>query len=129
MDNHTLDRLNSFLVGSTCRGMENLGDYVQFLFESTRLIVESAWRLAHEGQIMIGSASEDTVINKLPELVTGHRIFSINVYGEFHDLRIEFDNGMVFEVFAQSEQYEHWKVVGGPDKMIIAGPNKLWSSF
>jgi hypothetical protein len=128
MDVETLDRLESLLVDSACIGMENSGDYLQLLFDGRRLIIESAWRLMQGGQIMIGSSSEDTALERLPKMIVGHKVTSVSVHGPLHDLKIEFDN-FVIEVFADSAIYEHWKLIGGAQEMIVAGPGSLWSSF
>jgi hypothetical protein len=66
---------------------------------------------------------------ELAALLIGRRVRQVALVNDCHDLRVEFDQGMILETFADSEQYEHWHVGGGPDEMIIAGPGKLWSSF
>ena len=129
MDTLTRNRLKKLLVGSLCVDMDNRGDYLQILLGSRWLIVESAWRVVHDRDIIVGSVSEDAVLEKLPDILVGQTVRSVVTHGEFNDLRLEFNNGAVLEAFADSERFEHWKLAGGPEEMIIAGPGRLWSEF
>ncbi len=129
MDGLTRNRLNTLLIGLKCGGVENRGNYLQLVLGSRRLIVGAAWRVVHDDDIIIGSASEEEVLEKLPHILIGQQIVGVTVSGAFNDLQLRFTQGILLEVFADSEKYEHWNVVGGPNEMIIAGPGRLWSSF
>lgn len=130
MDRETLQRLDSLLIGNECTGIERIGgNYLQVLFKGRRLIVECAWRLSDQGEIVIGSDSEEAVLGKIDDLIVGSIVREVRVRGEFNDLRVGFANGRVLEAFADSEKFENWKLIGGPDEMIIAGPSRLWSTF
>lgn len=130
MDEETLQRLDTLLIGNKCSGVEGLGEnYIQVLFGKRRLIVECAWRLSDQGEIVIGSASEEVVLSKIDDLIVGNVVQEVHVRGEFHDLRVEFANARVLEAFADSEKFESWNFVSSSGEMIIAGPSRLWSLF
>lgn len=129
MDAVTVDRLKEIFTGSVCTGVENLNGYLQLTFGSRRLIVECAWRIIHNRELAVSSGSDGPTVDRLYTLLHGNVVKSAEVGGDFSDLRLEFSDSTVLETFADSEEYEHWKVVGGPDDMIIAGPGRLWSAF
>jgi hypothetical protein len=130
MDRETLQRIDTLLIGYKCSGIERLGEnYLQVLFGERRLIVECAWRLSDQGEIVIGNESEETVLSKIDDLVVGSVVREVRVRGEFHDLRVKFANARVLEAFADSEKYENWNLVTSSGEMIIAGPSRLWSTF
>ena len=129
MDAFTVHRLKELLIGSSCVKMENMGNYLQIVFGARQLIVESAWRIIQDSEIVVGSASEESLLAKLPHVLVGRIVQSVEVHDSFHDLCLRFDRDTRLEIFADSAEYEHWKLVGGPQEMIIAGPGRLWSSF
>lgn len=129
MDSVTIGRLKELFTGSACTGIENIGNYLQLLLGPRRLIVESAWRILHDGELAVGSASDEPAFEKLHRILVGNTVESAELHGDLNDLRLEFRGGTILETFADSEQYEHWKLIGGPEEMIIAGPGNLWSSF
>lgn len=129
MDQTTIARLKTLLVGSSCSDIENLGAYFQIIFPQRRLIVESPWRLIDNTKIVAANDSGDAVLEQLRKLLMGHTVRHAEVDGDFHNLRLEFDGGVVLEILPDSDEYENWKLLGGPEEMIIAGPGKSWSAF
>jgi len=129
MDTDTIQRLTHLLVGSVCTEVSLEGGYLTILFGTHGLTIGCTWRLIQGEGICVGSNSDATLQAQFAALLIGRRVCQIALVNDCHDLRIEFDQGMILETFADSEQYEHWHVGGGPDEMIIAGPGKLWSSF
>ena len=129
MDMDTIKRLTQILVGSVCTDVSLEAGYLTILFGTHGLTIGSAWRLIQGEGIRVGSDSDTTFQAQLSALLIGQRVHQVALVSDCHDLRIEFDQGMILETFADSEQYEHWHVGGGPDEMIVAGPGKLWSSF
>jgi hypothetical protein len=53
----------------------------------------------------------------------------VSVQLPFHDLKIEFSDGLLLETFADSYRFEHWYITGGEHEqaMIIAGPGSSWA--
>ena len=131
MDALTMDRLKALLTSSSCTGMENLGNYLQLLFGPRRLIVGSAWRVVHQGDIAVGSGSSDDVIQEqLPGLLMGHSIRSVAYYPQ----RSPRPSPRVQQrecpgVLRRCRTLRALESHRGPDEMIIAGPGRLWSSF
>ena len=129
MDTDTIQRLTHLLVGSVCTEVSLETGYLTILFGTHGLTIGCAWRLIQGEGICVGSNSDATLQAQYPVLLTGQRVRQVALVSDCNDLRAEFDQGMMLETFADSNQYEHWHVGGGPDEMIIAGPGKLWSSF
>jgi uncharacterized protein DUF6188 len=129
MDTDTKQRLTHILVGSVCTEVSLEGGYLIILFGTHGLTIGCAWRLMQGEGICVGSNSDATLQAQFSALLMDRRVRQVALVNDCHDLRVEFDRGMILETFADSEQYEHWHVGGGPDEMIIAGPGKLWSSF
>ena len=129
MDTDTIQRLTHLLVGSVCTEVGLEAGYLTILFGTHGLTIGCAWRLIQGEGICVGSNSDSTLQAQFAALLIGRRVRQVALVNDCHDLRVEFDQGIILETFADSEQYEHWYVGGGPDEMIIAGPGKLWSSF
>ncbi len=129
MDTDTIQRLTHLLVGSVCTEVGLEAGYLTILFGTHGLTIGCAWRLIQGEGLCVGSNSDSTLQAQCSPLLIGRRVRQVALVNDCHDLRVEFDQGMILETFADSEQYEHWHVGGGPDEMIIAGPGKLWSSF
>ena len=129
MDTDTIQRLTHLLVGSVCTEVSLEAGYFIILFGTHGLTIGCAWRLIQGEGICVGSNSDATLQAQFSTVLIGQQVRRVELVSDCHDLRVEFDQGMILETFADSEQYEHWHVGGGPDEMIIAGPGKLWSSF
>src|SRR5262249_7799364 len=117
--------LTHLLVGFVCTEVSLEGGYLTILFRAYGLTIGCAWRLIHGDGICVGSNSDATLQAQYSVLLTGQRVRQVALVIDFHDLRAEFDQGMMLETFADSEQHEHWHVGGGPDEMISAGSGKL----
>jgi hypothetical protein len=129
MDEESKTRLSRLLVGLECVDVEQSGNFIQLVFRERRLIIGCAWRVSRDSEILVGSDSEDDLVDSLPQYLRGQCVDHVSVRGEFHDLRVEFMNHLILEAFADSEKYENWQLVGGANDMIIAGPSGLWSEF
>jgi len=109
--------------------MENLGNYLQVRLGVYLLIIETTWRLVNADTVIMDDTSTALVLETLPQILQGHYVQSVDIIGTYNDIHVKFDSNIVLETVADSKEYEHWKVVGGPQAMIIAGPGELWSSF
>jgi hypothetical protein len=54
---------------------------------------------------------------------------SLFVRGVWNDLELHFSTGLILQTFTDSDDYEHWYFMAGPEEMIVAGPGQLWSSW
>jgi hypothetical protein len=132
MDDITVARLRSALIGSVCSEVEYLageGGIPTIHLGPYGLSVFSAWRVARDGAILAGNDSEATARQAVAQLLCGQIVQEVTVNGSFHDLYLRFESGITLETFADSGTYEHWNLVGDANDMIIAGPDSLWSSF
>jgi hypothetical protein len=132
MDDTIVKRLRDSLIGAVCLNVEYIGGdggLPNINFGSRGLLIESAWRVVENGEIIAGTASKAIVRRELTQILQGQTIQEVTVQGHFNDLCLRFESGILLETFAYSDSYEHWNLVGeGPD-MIISGPGNLWSEF
>lgn len=129
MDKEALEKLASLLTGATCTRVEFHAGLPNFIFGSRGLFIWSAWRVVRRGEIIAGSDSGDSTKSKAADVLVGQSARNVSVNGVFHDLRIQFADGVTLETFANMDGREHWQVSGGPDDMLVAGPGQLWSLF
>src|SRR5262245_8684384 len=122
MNEEILNRLRGMLLGAVCQDMENLGNYLQLRLGVYLLTIEAAWRLVEADRVILDDTSTTLVLETLPQILQGHCVQSVHITGKYNDIQVGFDNGIILETVADSLEYEHWKVVGGPQAMIIAGP-------
>ena len=114
------------ILAGPCQSVD-LYPHLALRFKSGVLFVHTTWR-AHQHQVV--AASEGPSKETLPGLVIGAQAKSIDAHGPYHDLVVLFDNGVLFETFADSAEYEHWEVRSMQDRrQLIAGPGKMWSAF
>jgi len=126
IDKDVVKWLQSLLRETLCSSLEKQNGHLLLEFGHPRLLLQSSWRFIKGGDIVVGSCSID--FSSIPDLADC-LVDSISIVNDFHDLRIVFDNGSVFETFADSEEFEHWSFHLSETEMLIAGPGKLWSSF
>lgn len=100
---------------------------LQLPFGSGRLVIQSAWRLMDNTEIVLGSDSAPERWQAAAALLVNLRVENVLVTNDFSDLALRFQGGVSVETFANAEQYEHWYVAAGPQHMVVAGPGKLWS--
>lgn len=129
IDKEITEKLKSNLVNSVCIGLENNDGYLQLLFSSQRLIIQSGWRLIKNNKIEVTDESDDFEQGKSENLLTQNTVEAVTIHGDYNDLQIKFRNGVTLETFPDSEVFEHWNYAGESPKMIVAGPGILWSSF
>jgi hypothetical protein len=129
MDELYIDKIETELKRSAIRSATSNGGYLQIELNPGHLAVGCSWRLWSKIW-MIGSSSKDDadVAKRLQEILQKIPI-SVDVTGEFHDLVIEFENGISLHTFADSNEHESWTLAFGFDRMYIAGPGRLWSAF
>ena len=125
MDADTIQRLTHLLVGSVCTEVSLETGYFTILFGTHGLTIGCTWRLIQGEGICADSNSDAALQAQFAALLICRRVRHVTLVNDCHDLRVEFDHGMFLETFADSEQYEHWHVGGGPDEMISAGSGKL----
>jgi hypothetical protein len=117
--------LLGLLAGNPCVEVSSSG-LLELRIGTRLLTIQTAWR-ARRGDIVVGSASSDR--DALGRMILGQSVRRVDVCNEFHDLRIEFEAGIVIETFADNETYEHWQLSGGGPETIVGGPGRLWSAF
>jgi hypothetical protein len=133
VDDETLETVRSLMVGAICVEMDNHGSFLHLIFGTCGLTIGAAWRLVHEGGIVVGSGTPEDVIDDLTQKFLGRSIEDVSIFGLFHDLRITFDADYVLDIFADSERYESWNLSGTENgiatSMIGAGPGDSWWFF
>jgi len=130
MDQGTKATVRSWLNGAVCTGAQAPNGLPLLRFGSFGLWIPSPWRITREDRIVASSDSEYSELEEeLSGLLTGQRIQSVEIHGAFHDLRIQCESGLRLEIFCDSADHENWNIVGGPEKMIIAGPGASWSGW
>ena len=132
MDTETVQWLVELITKNKCSGVELANGWLQVLFDDKRLVIQCAWRLVHNGEIAL-SIGDDTDSVESSEiavrLLCEHRACSLSVTTPFHDIEVHFDNETAIQAYANSSRYENWYFSGGPQEMVVAGPNTLWSCF
>jgi hypothetical protein len=92
------------------------------------LTVECPWRLRNEKTILVGSseyksqATNQKAKEKISSLLLGQKINNIIITPSVSDLNIQFSNGLLFELFSDSNIYESWTLSDGKDFMVISLP-------
>ncbi len=114
------------LLSGPCIGVETYPE-VALRFERGALFVGSAWRVRRGSDFVAGSGRSGA---ELTDHFVGARLQSFDVKGPYHDLILVFDNGVIMESFADSADFEHWRIVSAGDRRtVVAGPGELWSAF
>lgn len=116
------DKLDSILSGSPVQSFRLVegGTLILYLAQgrlprsgdqkSTRLWIESSWRLCTSDTVIVGSLdSPDVLLPQLQKLI-GSTIDSVRLDGLPGDIRIILDSGVVIESFCRSVQNEQWQV-------------------
>ena len=88
-----------------------------------RLLVEGAWRLRVENQILVGSMNEPQVLLEHLKKLQGLRIACITCNDCTGDLGILFESGFLIESFSNSTQDEMWELRCGDGRRLGIGPN------
>lgn len=103
--------------------------YPLLIFDGEESVtVECSWRLRNEKTILVGSSeykSQEThqkAKEKLSNLLLGQRINVITITSTMSDLNIQFCNGVLLELFSDSNIYESWTLSDGKDFTLISLP-------
>jgi hypothetical protein len=104
-------------------------------FGRSRLSIVCVWRLVNNGDFIIASSDSEGIEEEKEEevqnILYGKSVERVSVQPPFHDLKIEFSEGILLETFSTSCKYSNWYLLGGEHEndMIIAGPHSSWSVF
>lgn len=129
MDLITLQLLEKLIRANACNGVEISSGVLQIVFGSSRLIVQSSWRIVSDSEIVVASDSDMEQSEDIAMLLHNLSVDRVSVSTLFNDLELYFGSKALLQTFADSEKYEHWYFTSGPQEMIVAGPGKLWSLF
>lgn len=129
MQKETIEFIKESLEGAICSELEVENGYLLLLFKPIKLIIQSSWQLSRKGSIIATDESACVLNDDLHTALIENRIIQLSVVGQFNNLKIEFTNGILFESFADSPDFENWSFVHDNGSMIIAGPGDLWSRF
>lgn len=92
------------------------------------LTIECHWRLRDNKTILIGSLeykdekTHDEYYEKLTSLLIGKEIKKIQYIPPVSDLIIEFEKGLLLELFSDSNIYESWNLSDGEGFELISLP-------
>ena len=74
------------------------------------ITIEWSWRLESETSTVAGSWSDDEVIDRVPDMLTGLTIKAISFFGRLPEISIEFSDGYWLSSFATAEGDPEWTV-------------------
>ena len=135
MDEIAINKIHSSLLHMKVEELTFDGGMPLFGFGKCKLFIACSWRLVDGGDIVVDSVfnakEEEEIRTTILNLLQGKRILHVSVQPPFHDLKIEFSEGTLLEIFANSGRYESWNYIGSEHEvdMIIAGPGSSWSAF
>jgi hypothetical protein len=103
-------------------------------FGRSRLFIACTWRLVNNEEIFASGDSagiEEEKEEEVQNILIEKSVRRVSVQPPFHDLKIEFAEGILLETFATSCKYSNWYLLGSEHEidMIIAGPHSSWSVF
>lgn len=125
----TLESLEKMMGESPCNETEVTSGFLQVVFGTKRLVIQSAWRIVRGDEIIVASDSNADGFDTGAAALCNTTVDRVEVSAPFHDIEVRFSNGILLQSFADSETYEHWYFFRAPNDMIIAGPSELWSVF
>lgn len=133
MDKQTIKRLQKLLIGNKCRKFVFKGSAIIISLEKRTLTILSKLRISDSNRIILTnfevSNLDETRNKEFTSLFKGKIISNVTVSGRCHDICLDFENDITIDTFSDSNKYESWQLVGGPQEMIIAGPGTSWSEF
>lgn len=74
------------------------------------IMVEWSWRVENQFKIIVGSWSDDELINNLPKLLLGLKIKSIEFFGHSPELSIQLSNQTWFTSFMTNDGDPMWSI-------------------
>lgn len=92
-------------------------------------MIRSAWRIIRGDEVILGSDSHPDGFNAGAAALRNATVDWVVVSAPFHDIEVRFSNGISLKTFANSERYEHWHFLAGPNEIVVAGPGVAWSTF
>lgn len=135
MDEVTLNQIKKTLLNTKVEAITWEGGMPSINFGRSKLHIICTWRLVDGGDIIIASGDSDGIeeegIVVVQNTLYGKSVKRVSVQLPFHDLKIEFSEGVLLETFSDAHRFEHWNLMGGEHEKdrIIAGPGSLWSVF
>jgi hypothetical protein len=135
MDEVTLNQIKKTLLNSKVETITWEGGVPSINFGRSKLYIICTWRLVDGGDIIIASGDSDGIeeegIVVVQNILYGKSVKRVSVQLPFHDLKIEFSEGILLETFSTSCKYSNWYLLGSEHEidMIIAGPHSSWSVF
>jgi hypothetical protein len=118
----------SFMVSRTVCSIERVGGSNNFFMEFNfgSLNVETFWRLRKPRQLIATSEDKkhpDRDYSKDPVEELQRRLLHRSIVScqinDTEDLLLEFDNGLILEIFCDSTVFESWQLDGGPGKYYV----------
>jgi hypothetical protein len=115
----------SRLVGKTCTEITVLSGTLQCAFAPITISIKSAWRVVG-ADFALGSGSDSEGLERrLQSVLVGAIVATASTSGDLGDLVIETDSALRMESFADSGDYESWRMAGPSGDWLIAGPGAL----
>lgn len=97
--------------------LSNLDESVQKKYPSGdyTVMIEWSWRFEQDSRILMGSWSENDLIDQFPSLVTGKIIKNVSFFSRLKEIELRFTDGSWLLSFATAEGDTEWgvKVQGG----------------
>jgi hypothetical protein len=106
--------------------MDNHGSLLHLELSRSCLTVGGLWRLSHQSRIVASSAAANDGPDLPLDFLVGKSIESVTIHGVFNDIRLEFTDDVVLEVFADSAIYETWVLRDEGGVVIGSGPGINW---
>ena len=72
--------------------------------------IEWSWRIENRNSIILGSWSEPDEINKVIDILKGHRIKKVSFFARLKELEIELENDIWLSSFATVEGDPEWSI-------------------
>ncbi|MCP4303319.1 MAG: hypothetical protein GY788_00245 [bacterium] len=128
MDLQVADKLKQRLNGQICKAVTVVSGLLQLDTTDCNLSISSAWRIKC-GDRLFGSGMREVEGAEWFHPLVGQRIILVDIIGEFHDLRLMFEDGSYIETIADTDEYESWTFGCEGKVMIISGPGTSWANF
>lgn len=98
------------------------------VFDNATLNVECPWRLRGNDRIIIGYSEyreqqkENNFRKLFHEIMISSKIKSVFLNKSIGDLKLEFEKGIILEIFMDSSRYEGWQLSGPNGFLLVALP-------
>ncbi|RED66129.1 hypothetical protein [Cohnella lupini] len=131
MSNIQLQSQLDLLKGSLVTEINPLNPIIIFNEEADgfkSLVIESAWRLTKDQEILIGyyeynhEQTKQLCINNFKEYLIGKRILNIDLNEIIGDISIKFEGDLKLELFHTSSMFEGWQLYGENGFLLLSLP-------